>query len=222
LDSLLNFRDRLTLQPLDQLIRTPSEKVNGFQVQCIKSVPGVGFPHTFCFDASNDSLVMYRLSGERQNSVLNLDAMEFAQFQAWHGKIFPRTLRGFRGKDLFVEVDFEEIQIAPNLRPDYFSVPKDATVWAYCPSSQRSVVRRVNPFYPESARQRHEQGTVALYAVIESDGSVSHVRVVQSAGAELDQAARSAVAQWTYTPSSCSNAAGREETLIDVIFSLRL
>jgi TonB family protein len=222
LDSLLDFRKGLNLQPLDQLSRAPSEKVNDVEAQCVNSVSAVGFARTFCFYISSGALAKYHPSREPPNSALKLGSMEFTQFQVWNGKVFPRTLRGFHGKDLFLEVNFEEIQVAPTLPPDYFSVPKDATVWAYCPGSQRSVVRRVNPFYPESARRKHEQGTVTLYAIIEGDGSVSNLRVVQSAGAELDQAALSAVAQWTYRPSVCGGPAGRQETLIDVIFSLRL
>lgn len=92
-----------------------------------------------------------------------------------------------------------------------------------CPDIEPVKIKdRIPPVYPQSARARGVQGTVILYAVIEEDGHISDLKIVHSAGTELDQAAASAVSHWRYERTSgCADLKGRAETLIDVIFWLQ-
>ena len=51
-----------------------------------------------------------------------------------------------------------------------------------------------NPPYPEHARLKNEQGIVKLRVMVVPDGSVRHVKLVESSGSlTLDRAARRAV-----------------------------
>lgn len=61
------------------------------------------------------------------------------------------------------------------------------------------LVRRVEPVYPEIARQSRVQGTVILEATTDIDGRVVAVRVLRSIPL-LDAAAVDAVRQWLYEP----------------------
>ncbi len=61
-----------------------------------------------------------------------------------------------------------------------------------------TVKQRVEPAYPVGA---HGHADVVLEIVVEKDGSVGDVRVSESAGTELDQAAESAVRQWKFVPA---------------------
>ena len=61
-------------------------------------------------------------------------------------------------------------------------------------------VKDVVPVYPDLARISHVQGAVVLECVIEADGSVTSIRVVQGTPL-LDEAAVSAVRQWRYRPT---------------------
>ncbi len=67
--------------------------------------------------------------------------------------------------------------------------------------SGRKVTRRVNPAYPQVARQAHLIGTVRLMAVVAPNGSV---RLTQPIGGNpvLLQSATDAVMQWKYAPAS--------------------
>src|SRR5256886_5333167 len=51
--------------------------------------------------------------------------------------------------------------------------------------------RKVDPGYPAELMRRNVQGTVTLYAVIRSDGSVGEVRVLRGIDERLDEYARS-------------------------------
>ena len=61
------------------------------------------------------------------------------------------------------------------------------------------LIRRVEPAYPELARQARQQGVVILEATTDIYGRVAAVRILRSLPL-LDQAAVDAVRQWVYEP----------------------
>jgi protein TonB len=71
---------------------------------------------------------------------------------------------------------------------------------AQLPVLPRKIVD-VHPLYPDVARVAHIEGTVTLEAVLDTNGRVTQLRVLNSVPL-LDQAALDAVRQWRYTPSS--------------------
>jgi len=62
-----------------------------------------------------------------------------------------------------------------------------------------ALVRRVDPFYPEIARQARIEGLVIIEAETDTSGRVRNARVLRSIPL-LDQAALDAVRQWIYEP----------------------
>lgn len=60
-----------------------------------------------------------------------------------------------------------------------------------------------------------------MYAVIEKDGSVNNLAVVETAGADLDKAALEAVRQWKFEPSTCNGEPVAIETEIFVHFAMQ-
>jgi len=72
---------------------------------------------------------------------------------------------------------------------------------------QASPVRRTNAVYPPAARKRGQEGFVVLNFLVQADGSVSGVRVLQSDPPGLfDQAAIEAVSQWQFNPAEYQGA----------------
>lgn len=61
-------------------------------------------------------------------------------------------------------------------------------------------VHHVRPEYPPLMRQGRVQGKVILEAIIEKDGRVTDVRIVESPHPMLDESAIDAVQQWRYKP----------------------
>lgn len=70
------------------------------------------------------------------------------------------------------------------------------------PMGPPSVVSKVDPEYSEEARKEHFSGTVKLGILILTNGTVDRrsVKVLSSAGADLDEKAIEAVLQWKFTP----------------------
>lgn len=82
------------------------------------------------------------------------------------------------------------------------------------------LLSRVDPVYPEAARQGHISGTVVLQAVINTAGRVEELRVTKSAGQLLDAAAVSAVEKWIYRPATLNARAVKVYLTVTVDFAL--
>jgi TonB family protein len=81
------------------------------------------------------------------------------------------------------------------------------------------LLERVEPDYPEDAKQQHIQGPVVLKALVNADGSVREVKVA-SGDSHLVKAASDAVRQWRFRPHLRAGKPIEFETRITVNFQL--
>jgi TonB family protein len=86
-------------------------------------------------------------------------------------------------------------------------------------AAENSVLHRVEPEYPEDARQMQLQGPVVLDVHIRQDGSVQGITLV-SGQPLLVQAAKAAVQQWRFKPRSVNGRPTAMETRITLTFRL--
>ena len=70
-----------------------------------------------------------------------------------------------------------------------------------------SPVQTADPGYPLELMKQNVKGTVTLYAVIRSDGSVADIRVLRSSDDRLEPFARAAFARWRFRPATKSGSA---------------
>ncbi|MGE5204437.1 MAG: energy transducer TonB [Chlamydiota bacterium] len=85
--------------------------------------------------------------------------------------------------------------------------------------SQGLLVHKVQPEYPQIAKQAHIQGSVVLHAVIGKDGQVQGLQVV-SGHPMLTASAINAVKQWRYKPYMLNGQPTEIDTTITVNFTL--
>jgi TonB family protein len=81
------------------------------------------------------------------------------------------------------------------------------------------VLHRVEPDYPETARERHVQGAVVLNVLVGVDGTVQELKVV-SGEPLLTPAAADAVRQWRFRPYRRNRVPSEFETNVTVNFLL--
>ena len=67
--------------------------------------------------------------------------------------------------------------------------------------TEPAVIHQESPVYPEEARKEKIQGVVELEVVVEADGSVGDITVLEDPDPSLSQAAVEAVRQWRYEPA---------------------
>lgn len=81
------------------------------------------------------------------------------------------------------------------------------------------LVQRIEPEYPNGARQQHIQGTVLIDVVVDTTGSVEALSLV-SGESQLMAAAEQAVRQWKFQPLVKDGKAERFESRIAIDFTL--
>ena len=86
--------------------------------------------------------------------------------------------------------------------------------------SAPEIVYKIDPEYSEQARKAKYQGTVVLSLVVQRDGSVRDIKIVQSLGLGLDEKAMEAVKQWRFRPGMKAGQAVDVAAMIEVTFRL--
>jgi protein TonB len=81
------------------------------------------------------------------------------------------------------------------------------------------LVSRVEPVYPEEAKQQGIQGTVKLHAIIDRNGSVTNLEPVNGSPI-LVAAAMNAVRQWRYSETLLAGQSVETEEDIAIAFRL--
>jgi TonB family protein len=81
------------------------------------------------------------------------------------------------------------------------------------------IVKKVQPHYPDAARQAHIQGSVVMRAVINEAGDIADIEVIEGP-MDFVPATVSAVRQWKYKPYLLMGKPMKVETQITVIYTL--
>ena len=83
-----------------------------------------------------------------------------------------------------------------------------------------ALLKKISPDYPAVARIARIQGTVIVGAIITKEGKISGLRILQSAGGSLDNAALQAIREWRYKPYNCNGQPVEVKTHITMTFNL--
>jgi TonB family protein len=70
------------------------------------------------------------------------------------------------------------------------------------------------PAVPDSVRQRGVHGTVTLYGVITTEGTLANIVALESPDAELERACVAAFREWRYTPMTLDGVPVASDTLV--------
>lgn len=88
------------------------------------------------------------------------------------------------------------------------------------PVQAARLIRKVQPYYPETARSERLQGTVRLRALIAKDGSLAKLYVIKGY-CSLAESALQAVREWRYEPTLFNGEPVEVDTEITAIFQLQ-
>jgi len=104
-----------------------------------------------------------------------------------------------------------EVERAASVQPERIQLSPVA--------AEGSLLHRVEPEYPEEARQQRIQGLVVLEVHIGGDGAVQDVQVV-SGPPQLVQASSDAVKQWRFKPRAVNGHPAEMQTRVTLNFRL--
>src|SRR3954465_5642067 len=80
---------------------------------------------------------------------------------------------------------------------------------------------KVDPAYPQELMRDRIEGTVTVYAVIHSDGTVGELKVLRGVDDRLDANAITALSHWRFRPGTKNGTAVDLEAVVQIPFVLR-
>lgn len=86
-------------------------------------------------------------------------------------------------------------------------------------AQQRLLLTKVQPQYPQDAKDQHIQGVVVLKVIVDKEGNVSNIQLI-SGHPQLAPAALEAVKQWKYRPYLLNGTPVEVDTQVQVNFTL--
>jgi TonB family protein len=172
---------------------------------------------TYCFDP--------HIPAVRFTSMMGHNARQFNNLIAFQNKYLAKEIVFADGphKRLIVTVDSIELILDDD---PAFTPAQDAVIGEPVQTSIAAevvagkLIKRVEPDYPQDAKDLRVSGTVVLRATIGIDGAVHHMEVIASPMPSLAAAAKRAVSQWKYTPYEFHGAPVETNTIISVNFML--
>jgi TonB family protein len=204
--------------------RIKNRRIDGADLMCveIRKRKTNAFLWALCMDPSSAALLRAEFGDPANARSLEHTIVEYSQFSNLSSKRYPLHIR-FREEHAYsMEISMLTAENASGVVAHQIpQVPENGEFWAQCDEVVPGELKTtIAPHIPEMVRSAHQQGTVSIYMVIEKDGSVSHLKVLQSASALWDQATQEAVQKWKYNPPTCNGSPIRSETVVDVSFSL--
>jgi TonB family protein len=201
----------LQLLPDERVTRVKSEKVAKVPANCIE----IEAKHIDRIVCVYDDRTLAAL---RSGTGLNYEYSDYSRFEKAQ---LPGRIRGMENGTPVFELQMSAAQALTAGADIRENVVHSTLTLGWCKGMVRPVAdNKVQPHYPESARQSRTQGTVDLYGIIAADGRLTNLATVRSGGPALDKSSLDAISQWTYRPALCGTAPVSSETVISVHYSL--
>ena len=198
---------------VDEVVKSVrNRKVAGSEAQCIEVVgKSEKRVRELCFDSSG---LLIRESFGTQR-------FEYSSFSKFGTQSFPKSIRIYESDRRILDIQTDELTSPGDPRPELFEHQGSSRRMAGCEIWPAEAIKKIAPQYPSQARAAHQQGTVALYALLSEQGTVEKSKVVKSAGDSLDRSAMAAVKQWQYPPPACGGSPLPTEIEIQIYYELR-
>ena len=222
LDSILDFKSVLKIGAKQSLGKVKARDKDGIRQKCAEVKWTTGSERVLCFDEANGRLLSVEYPRSENQTPPDFSRVEYSAFSKLGEKSIPYEVHAFRDRTAVVTAKVTGVTPIPEGGVAPFAPPPNSEFWPQCDDMQSpELVNKVQPNYPANARSNGEQGRVVFYAVIESDGTLSHLTLIQRATSTLESAASYAIRQWHYKPAACGPTPIRMQTSIPVDFWLQ-
>lgn len=222
LDSILDFKTVLKIGAKQALGKVKTRDRDGVRQKCTEVKWTTGTERVLCFDEASGSLLSVEYPRSENQNPPDISRVVYGAFNSLGDKRIPYEVRAFRDRTVVLTTKVSKVTSITEGDPGLFAPPANSEFWPQCNDMQSpELINRVQPKYPTSARTNGEQGRVVFYGVIETDGTLSHLTLIQRATPTLESAAADAIRQWHYKPAACGSTPIRMETSIPVDFWLQ-
>lgn len=175
----------------------------------------------FCFDASQGMLAAEKWPNGSSDATLGPTAALFSDYVKVFDKLIPKKIMIVAGREPVVVFSVDKVSSPAKINEPDFIPPQGSQPWETCPNPQLPLlVHQPLPIYPEAAKQNRIMGSVRIYGVIETDGSLTSLKVLSAPDSSLGAATMTAVKNWRYRPQACDGNPVPHEVIIETVFTL--
>lgn len=209
---MLHVKDVLRVRSVQTPGKAKSQEKDGVRQSCVAVNWARATDRVLCFNDSNGALIAIEYPQKDRQAPPPISRIEFSAFHSVAAKLVPLEIRAFKDGNTVATMKVLEITEVREINPALFHPPSDAVLWPQCDDMQDAEpVDRV-PLYYSHVMRLMSPKRVILYGVIEENGSLSHVTVIQGATPDTNTAALDAFRRWRYKPARCGQTPIRVET----------
>ncbi|MGC2274172.1 MAG: energy transducer TonB [Candidatus Sulfotelmatobacter sp.] len=184
--------------------------MNGLSLGCIE-----GGTFTLCVDKSSGTVAA-------EVSPLKLGSYRtcfYSNYQTFGHRLFATSYECSDDKQIRLEAKLSELVFHPELDNALFTPLEGAKESAHCPGATHhpTLIRRTEIVAPSG---KHGLNIVLLDMLVGVDGRPHDLKVIDSAGPDLDRTALDAVRQWKFKPGTCDGEPMELEIAVEVDFHL--
>lgn len=192
-------------QPQLQLAK---HKIRGRQEECVVFQWPYQRNEAYCFDVQTGALV-------------SDGSVEYGDFSAFNGKIFPGTIQVNRGDRAEVQFRSSGISALGQMDEKTFEAPPNAMLWGSCADDEHpKEMYAPAPQYPRQMIEDHISGNVYVYAVVGIDGMLHNMKVLPESNQRLVPSTVEAISTWNYAPASCEGTPLPRETVVTTVYTI--
>ncbi len=200
------------------LAKQQKERVkNGVRMVCIRVETEVtGKAHEVCISSASPEI----LSDEWQEPPDERRREQYSDYFDFGLHRYPRKLQLLVNGIKVIAATVDNLT-ATSFDQTLLVAPKGAIERRQCADMRHPIpVKTPDPMYPKSASQNKLMGDTTVAMTVLTDGSVSNIQLVNSAGHSMDDATLQTLRSWRFKPAMC----GAEPVVadIEVIVSFRL
>jgi TonB family protein len=185
------------------------QKIGGAKATCVEIMTEMKYTREVCVDQASGTVK------RDKDSLLDSDLRPIGE------KFFPHSLALDEKGKTVVELHITELDASPSFSTSAFQPPTGNLPKAGCmnpaPATKAKVVE---PRYPEQDKRQLNQGTVGIYALIDSAGVPQTLEIAFSVTPTLDAASVEALRQWRFQPATCDGSPVDNETIIEIHYTL--
>lgn len=212
LSGMLHVKDVLRIRSLQTLGKVKSRDKNGTRESCVAVNWARATDRVLCFDESSGGLIGVEYPQKDRQAPPPISRIEFGLFHSAGGKLVPFEVRAFKDGKIVATEKVREVTEVKEVNPALFNPPGDAVLWPQCDDMQDAEPVERAPLNYSPAIRSMAAKRVILYGVVEENGSLSHVTIIQGANPEMNTAAFEAFRHWRYKPAQCGQTPIRVET----------
>lgn len=212
LSGMLHVKDVLRVRSVQTLGKVKRREKDGVGQNCVAVNWVKATDRILCFDEGNGALTDIEYPQNERPAPSPISRIEFSAFHSVAAQLVPFEIRAFKDGKTVATLKVQELTEVKQVNTDLFNPPSDSIFWPQCDDMHDAEpIERVPVNYSPATRIIAAQ-RVILYAVVEENGALSHVTVIQGANPNMNTAALEAFRRWHYKPAQCGQTPIRVET----------